>query len=212
MNHYVQLDPPVTINVGGKYRVYGVGQGVLVVQALDHIGCKHSVQLPVTAVPGLGRHQFSGKSAATRGVTMIIATNSYLEMGAFTVPLRKDSHRSSLHHIDLTTGATSLTPETAFSTIPSSNVKPETVHVVHASFETATEATSLPSPVQANIEHRRLGHLNGHVMTKVKRIPECGVIFSDPLSACATCKIKMSTQQKHGKTSRPNLSSERIKL
>ena len=131
---------------------------------------------------------------------MIVATNSYLEIGAFTVPLRKDSYRSSLHHLDLTTGATSRSPETAFPTISSSNVTPETVHVVHSAFDPATEATLL------------LGHLNWHVMAKVKIIQECSVKFSDTLSACATCKINMSTQWKHGKTSWPNLSSERIKL
>ena len=91
MNHYVQLDPPVIINVGGNHRLCGVGQGVLFVLVSDHIGSKHSVQLPVTVVPGLGTHLFSGGSAATRGVTMIIATNSYLDMGAFAIPLSKDS-------------------------------------------------------------------------------------------------------------------------
>ena len=129
MNHCVQLDPPVTINVAGNHRLYGVRQGVLVVQVLDHIGSKHSVQLPVTVVPGLGRHLFSGESVATRGVTIIIATNSYLDMGAFAIPLRKGSHCSSLHHLDLTTGATSRTPETAFPTISGKtlNRKPSSV-------------------------------------------------------------------------------------
>ena len=117
MNYYVQLDPPVIINVAGNHRLYAIGQGVLVVQVLDHIGSKHSVQLPVTIVPGPGRHLFSGGSAAARGVTMIIAMNSYLDMGAFAIPLRKDSHCSSLHQLDLATGATSRTPETAFPTI-----------------------------------------------------------------------------------------------
>ena len=170
MNHYVQLDPPVTINVAGNHRLYGVGQGVLVVRVLDHICSKHSVLLPVTIVPGLGRHPFSGGSAATRGVNMIIAKNSYSDMGAFSVPLRKDSHCSTLHHLDLTTDATSRTPETAFPTISGSSFKPETVLAVHAS--TATKATSLPTPVPANIGHKRLGHPNGQVMAKVKNIAE----------------------------------------
>ena len=77
INHYVQLEPPVIINVAGNHRLYGVGQGVLFVHVSDHIGSKHSVQLPVTVVPGLGRHLFSGGSAAARGVTMIIATKDF---------------------------------------------------------------------------------------------------------------------------------------
>ena len=63
---------------------------------------------------------------------MIIATNSHLDMNAFAIPLRKDSHCSSLHHLDLTTGATSLTPETAFPTVSGTTFKPETVLAVHA--------------------------------------------------------------------------------
>ena len=175
VNHYVQLDPPVTINIVGNHRLYGVGQGVLVVHVLDHIGSEHSVQLHITVVPGPGRHLFWGGSAATRGVTMIIATNSYLDMGAFAVPLRKHSHCSSLHHLDLTTEATSRTPDTAFPTISGSNFKPETVLAVHVS--TTIKATSLTTPVPANIVHWRFVHPNGQVMAKVKSIPECGVIF-----------------------------------
>ena len=38
------------------------------------------------------------------------------------------------------------------------------------------------------------------------------VIFSDTLSACDTCTINKSTQQKHPKISRPDPSSERLKL
>ena len=85
------------------------------------VSSKHSVQVSVTVVPGLGRHLFSGGLAATTGFTMIIATNLYLDMRAFTIPLRKDSHFSSLHHLDLSTGATSGAPETALPTISGSN-------------------------------------------------------------------------------------------
>ena len=59
LNHYVQLDPPVTINVAGNHRLCIVGQGISLVQILDRICYKNSVQLPVSVVPGLGRHIFS---------------------------------------------------------------------------------------------------------------------------------------------------------
>ena len=150
MNHYVQLDPPVIINVAGNHRLYGVGQGILVVQMLDHIGSKHSVQLPVTIVSGLDRYLFSGGSAAARGVTMIIATQSYLHMGAFAIPSRKDSHCPSLYHLGLTAGATSQTPGTAFPTIPGKNVEPEAVLAVHDS--TTPKAT--PTPKNLSSLHR----------------------------------------------------------
>ena len=72
-------------------------------------------------------------------VKSIIAKNLHLDMGAFIVPLRKESHCSNLDNLDLTTEATSRTPGTAFPTIFGSNFKPETVLAVHAS--TATKAT-----------------------------------------------------------------------
>ena len=87
MNHFVQLDPFVTINVTGNHRLYGVGQRVLFVQLFDHIGSKHSVQRSVTVIAGLGRQLFSGGSAPAKGVTKIIATKSYLDMGAFVISL-----------------------------------------------------------------------------------------------------------------------------
>ena len=77
---------------------------------------------------------------------MIVATESYLHMGAFAIPLRNDGHCSSLHRCDPTTGATSLKPESAFPTISGKNIQPETVLAVHAS--TTLKATSLPKPFQ----------------------------------------------------------------
>ena len=48
---------------------------------------------------------------------MIIANNSYLDTGAFTVPLREDSYCYTLDHLDLITETTSRTSETDFTTI-----------------------------------------------------------------------------------------------
>ena len=78
MNYYVHLNLPVTtINVAGNHCLYTVDQGVLVVQVLDHLRSKHSVQLPATIVPGLVRHLFSRGVAAMNGINMINAKSSY---------------------------------------------------------------------------------------------------------------------------------------
>ena len=213
MNHYVHLNPPATINVAGNHRLYGVGQGILVVQMLHHLGSKHSVQLhhlgsqhsvqlPVTIVPGLGRHLFSEGPAAIKGVNMIIAKNSYLDVGVFTVPLRKDSHCSTLDHLDPTTDAISRTSETAFPTISGSNFKLETILVVHAA--TGTKATSLSTPVRANIWHKRLGHPNVQATANVKNIVECGNIFQTlyrrAIRATSTRALNRNTLRHRGLT------------
>ena len=140
---------------------------------------------------------------------MIIAMKSYLYMGAFAIPLRKNSHCSSLHHLDLIIGATSRTPETAFPTISRNNFNPETVLVVHAS--TATEATSLPTPVPANISHKRSGNANGQVMAKIKNIPKCGVMFQTLYRRYIRSRsirvLNRNTVRHHGLTVPSNASS-----
>ena len=49
-------------------------------------------------------------------------------------------------------------------------------------------------------------------MAKVKNIPECGVAFSDTLSACDSANSIRALNKKHRKTLLPNLSSTRVKL
>ena len=63
MLNYVHLEPPVVINDAGGHRLSGFGKGILIVKVQDQQGIKHPVQIPVTIVPGLGRHLFSGRTA-----------------------------------------------------------------------------------------------------------------------------------------------------
>lgn len=103
----MHLDPPVTINPAGNQRLFGVGRGFLVVFVVFHLGFKHSVRLPVTIVPGLGRHLFAAGTAAGKGVNLVIAKSSvdtvaakgvnkvvekrsYLYLGDVSVPLGID--------------------------------------------------------------------------------------------------------------------------
>ena len=68
-------------------------------------------------VPGLGRHLFSGGTAAAKGVNVVIAKRSYLDLRDFKVPRRKDDYCCTLDHFDLTTAAQSQASETAFPTV-----------------------------------------------------------------------------------------------
>ena len=120
---------------------------------------------------------------------MIIAKNSYWDIGALTVPLRKGRHRSTLYHLDLTTGATSRTPDRSFPTVSVISFKPGTVLAVIAL--TPTKSTSLPTSVPANIGQNKLGHSNVQVMAMVTNIAECGVRFLNTFSACDTCQINI---------------------
>ena len=68
MLNYVHLEPPLTLSVAGGYRLSGVGKGVFMVEVEDQQGIKNPVQLPVTIVPGLGRHLFRRNSSNKRSV------------------------------------------------------------------------------------------------------------------------------------------------
>ena len=130
-------------------------------------------------------------------------------MGAFTAPLRKGSHCSSLHHLHLTTRATRRTPEAVFRTIPGTNInrKPSSLFTLHLlpKLLPCLHPFHLTSAYEVG-SHQWAGDSQGEKYSRVwgKR--------SDALSACDTREINMSTQQKHRKTSRPNLHNERTKL
>ena len=66
-NHYAQLDLPVTTNVAENHRLDGVGQGVLFVQVLDHIGFKHSAASRHDRTRARQASIFGGISSYERG-------------------------------------------------------------------------------------------------------------------------------------------------
>ena len=115
MLNYVHLEPPVIINVAGGHRLSGVGERILIVEAEDQQGIKHQVQLPVTIVPGLGRHLLPGGTAPTKGVSMVIAAISCLDLGNFKV--RTDENCSMLTYLDLTIAPSSIVTKSALPTI-----------------------------------------------------------------------------------------------
>ena len=96
---------------------------------------------------------------------MVNAKHSYLDLCDFTAPLRKNSHCSTLDHLDLTTAATQAT-ETASPTVSGNNFKPETVMAAQVA------PTALSATVGAYIWHKRLGHPNEQVMAKVRNVAE----------------------------------------
>ena len=123
------------------------------------------MQLLVTTMPELGWHPFSGGTAAAKGVDMVIAKHSYLDLGDFTVPLRKDNHCATLNHLDLTTASASQATKTAFPTV-SGNFKPDIVLAAQVA------PTALSATIGVNTWYTRLGHPNGQVMAMAKNIAE----------------------------------------
>ena len=91
MKDIVMLDPSATIVVASHSTLSGVSMGALIVRVTDTQFFLHDMLLPAINVPGLSRHLVSGKAAALKEVNMGIAKESYLDIGQFKIPLRKDT-------------------------------------------------------------------------------------------------------------------------
>ena len=101
MKDIVKLDPPATIVSAGHRALRGVSRGILTVRVTDAQNFLHDMLLPAMNVPGLGRHLFSGGMTALKGIYTIIAKESYLDVGQFTIPLRKDTECRTIDYLDL---------------------------------------------------------------------------------------------------------------
>ena len=75
--------------------------GTLTVRVTDAQGFFHSMLLPAMNVPGLGRHRFSGGTAALEGIHTVIAKQSYLGVGQFKISLRRDTECPTIDYLDL---------------------------------------------------------------------------------------------------------------
>ena len=75
--------------------------GTLIVRITDAQGFVHGMLLPAMNVPGLGHHLFSGGTAELKGINTVIAKESYLDVGQFKLPLRKDTECPTINYLDL---------------------------------------------------------------------------------------------------------------
>ena len=97
----VKLDPPATIVVAGHDTLRGVSMGTLTVRVTDAQEFLHDMLLPTMNVPGLGRHLFSGETAALKGIHTVIAKEPYLDVGQFKIFLHKDTECPTKDYLDL---------------------------------------------------------------------------------------------------------------
>ena len=101
MKDVVKLDSPVTIVVAGYSTLRGFSTGTLTVRFTDAQRFLHDMLLQAINVPGLGRRRFSGKTSAFKRVNTVISKESYLVVGLFKIPLRKDTKYPTIHYLDL---------------------------------------------------------------------------------------------------------------
>ena len=101
MKGVVKLVPPATIVVVRQSTLRGISMGTLTVRAADAKGFLHDILLPAMNVPGLCRHLFLGGAVVLREVNIVIAKESYLDVGQFEIPLRKDTNCPTIDYPSL---------------------------------------------------------------------------------------------------------------
>ena len=101
MKDFVKFDPSATIVDSGRSTISVFSMSTLTVCATDAKGSFHDLLLPAMNMSGLGRHLFSGGMMALERVNTAIAKESYLDVGQFKLPLRKDTDRPKMNYINL---------------------------------------------------------------------------------------------------------------
>ena len=101
MKDIVKLDPPTTIVIADHSTLSEVSMGTLLVRVTDAQYFTHDMLLPAMNIPGLDRYLFLGGTVSLKGVNMIIAKQSYLDVGQVQVPIRKDTDCPPIDYLGL---------------------------------------------------------------------------------------------------------------
>lgn len=127
----------------------------------DAEGKTHPVHIPGMIVSGLGRHLFSAKEAAKKGVTTIIEQdNPRLEMVKVVLPLQQINGDQGLHSFSVDLG---VNPGGSALTASCVNTESSTLAENMDAGGNAIpekEGVAMTTHSSADLWHRRMGHMN----------------------------------------------------
>ena len=168
--NYVLLTTPRKILTAGGALLDGTAEGILQGLVTDNHGEQHLARIAIFIVPGIGRNLFSVKSAAKKGVVSIFDfDNPRLELSGTTALLRAKDYDLYSLVFDLKANS-------------------------HGGKELAINAMT-----NAQLWHRRLGHLNKRSSELMQRHDGSGVTFDGSIGHCDVCAVGKSDQLAHPK-------------
>ena len=148
----------------------GTDEGILQGLVTDNHGEQHLVRIAILIVPGIGRNLFSVKSAAKNGVVSIFYFDTpRLNLSGITVPLRPED--DDLYSLVFDSSAHS-----------------------HRDKKLAMNAM-----MNAQLWHRRRGHLNKISLELVQRCHGSGVAFDGSTDLYDVCAVRKRHQLAHPK-------------
>ena len=167
---YTCLTTPRKILTAGGTLLDGTCEGILQDVITDNYGNVPLLQNQILVVPTIGRNLFSVKTATRNGIVLIFdRENPRLEAFGVTLPL--SGEQDNLHTFVHDLGADS-----------------------YGATKLATNAMS-----NAELWHRRLGHLNRRNLELLQRHDGNGINFDGTIADCDVCAVGKGQQLAHPK-------------
>ena len=164
------LTTPRKILTAGGTLLDGTGEGIFKGVITDNYGNGHLVRIQMSVVPTNGRKLFSVKTVTRNGIVSVFdLENSRLAAFSATFPLREEQDDLYSFVLDLSVDAYGAT-------------------------ELAKNAVS-----NAQLWHRRLGHLNIKSLELMQRHDGNGITFDSNRADCGVCAVGKSQQLAHPK-------------
>ena len=172
---YTCLTTPRKILTAGGTLLDGTGEGILQGIITDHYGNGHLVRIHILVVPMIGHNLYWVKTATRNGIVSIFdRENPRLEAFGVTLPLRGEQDDLYSFVLDLSAD-------------------------VYAATELAMNAVS-----NAQLWHRRLGHLKRRSLKLMQRHDGNGITFDGTIEDCDVCAVgKRQQLAQHAGITRP---------
>ena len=167
---YTRLTTPRKILIAGGALLDGTVERILQGAITDNYGNGNLVRIQILVVPTIWRILFSVKTATRNDIVSIFdCENPRLEAFGITLPLRRE--QDNLYSFVLDLGADA-----------------------YGATDLAMNAVS-----NAQLWHRRLGHLNRRILELMKRHDGNGITFDGTIADCDVCAVENSQQLAHPK-------------
>ena len=187
MREFKELSTSKEITTAGKHAIYEVGTGIISFAIRDSHGARLPVNLRALVVPGFGHNVFAPTAELKNGVRFVLEVgNPHLTIGGIIIPLKQDPRDQGMCSLDI-----------MFQRNPQDELLGKPEGVSHDDVPGVVYAAT----ADADIWHRRLGHMNPRSMELLRRKEEDGVEYTGTVSDCDICALSKRRQQMHPKKS-----------
>ena len=185
MREFKELSTPKEITTSGKHTIYGVVTGIISFTIRDSHGAQLPLNLRALVVPGLGRNIFALTAELKNGVRFVLKVGNP-HLTGIIIPLKQDPRDQEMCSLDI-----------MYQRNSQDKLLGKLEKVSHDDVPGVVYATT----ADADIWHRRLGHMNPRSMELLRRKEGNGVEYTRTVSDCDIWALSKRKQQAHPKES-----------